>query len=523
MATKTYFIDSSEATYNDNEFAWFQSLMLTEGVIGEDDEGTLGLGVIQNTPIQDMSVLVGTGKALIEITKSGRTFKVVMENDAEAQLVITGNTTGVNRVDAVIVRLDKDATPNELKTNIATLEVVTGTGATALTDGAIDTAVGGDGWLRLANVTVADDDTDILTADIEDTRTIVYFGNGMGFSPIFIQSSDGATDENKVPALNEHGKINPSMTYEGTFGDGSDGDFDLDGVNEYSGIFTRSGNEYTLLRDLYAENIEIPTGCTLITDGWMIFVNDTLSGAGTLKFPDANAGANGTNSDGDSSSGSPGNGGASSGNGHFPNRAGTNGASTPTADVGGLGNPGGHAAQAGSVTEAASPTNAPRIPFSAAFNWGFKAVWGLDLDENGTPVHYLAPAGGQGGQMGRYQSQGGGGTAGGVGGAGGGGASGGVIWLVVRNWTGTFTIMAIGGDGGDCGTGHNGYYHIGQSTGGAGGAGGVVVIFFRNKTWTGSYNLAGGTAGANAGGSYDYAAAGTSEDGDDGVSYEIQI
>jgi len=185
MATKVYFINSPDAEYNDNEFAWFQSLMLAEGVIGDPSTGVLGLQVTQNgTP--DMSVLVSAGKALVEITKSGRTFKVVFENDASVQKTISANSSGANRVDAVIVRIDKDTDANSLKNNIGTIEVVTGSGATALTDGAIDTAVGSDGWYRLANVTVTNGDTDITTAQIADVRAKVLFNNGLSFAPVIV-------------------------------------------------------------------------------------------------------------------------------------------------------------------------------------------------------------------------------------------------------------------------------------------------------------------------------------------------
>jgi len=210
MSTKTYFINSPDASYNDNEFAWFQSLMLTEGIIGDGVTGAIGLQVIQNgTP--DMSVLVGTGKALVEVTISGRTFKVVVENDAQVQKTITANSSGSNRVDAVIVRVDKDATPNALKTNVSTIEVITGSGASALSNGAIDTAVGNDGWYRLANVTVANGDSSIITAEIADTRTIVYFSNGLAFSPLFINESQIPSPQSNavgsIPKLESDGKL----------------------------------------------------------------------------------------------------------------------------------------------------------------------------------------------------------------------------------------------------------------------------------------------------------------------------
>lgn len=210
MSIKTFFINSSLATYNEDEFAWFQSLMLTEGVIGDPTTGVLGLAVTQNgTP--DMSVLVSAGKALVELTKSGRTFKVVIVNDASEQVIVPANSSGSNRVDAIIVRVDKDAEPNALKTNITTLELVQGSGVSALSDGAITTAVGSDGWYRLANVTVASGDTAIINAEISDTRAKVAFTDGMSFDAEFISSSAGAADAGKVPVLDSEGKLDKSF------------------------------------------------------------------------------------------------------------------------------------------------------------------------------------------------------------------------------------------------------------------------------------------------------------------------
>jgi microcystin-dependent protein len=72
-----------------------------------------------------------------------------------------------------VVRVDVDAEPNLLKSNVGTIERVAGTGVSALSDGAITTALGSDGWYRLANITVSNGDTSIVTGDIADTRTKV--------------------------------------------------------------------------------------------------------------------------------------------------------------------------------------------------------------------------------------------------------------------------------------------------------------------------------------------------------------
>jgi hypothetical protein len=168
---KTFFIDSSQANYDSSEFSWLQTLLMEEGVLG-DSAGAMGLQVTQNSPA-GMSVLVSAGNALIELTKSGATWKVVLMSNTQATLAISANSSGSNRVDAVIARVDADTEPNALKNNVGTIEVVPGSGASALSDAAIDAAVGADGWIRLADVTVPNAASTIVTGNIADARVQV--------------------------------------------------------------------------------------------------------------------------------------------------------------------------------------------------------------------------------------------------------------------------------------------------------------------------------------------------------------
>ena len=323
-----------------------------------------------------------------------------------------------------------------------------------------------------------------------------------------VTGNDGTISTDFIPVSITQAYSKASAFY----GDGSDGDLVIAG-----------GATTTLTADAYYNDLTV--NGLLVTNGFRVFVAGTLDGTGKIKVPDANDGGAGTNGTDNGSTQTQGVAGASYATGVFPNRAGTNGSTAPTVDVGGLGNPGGTAWHGGGRTQSLAPYNSVGIPFVASFNYGMTAspVWGVDFTGTSTMHAYLAPAGGQGGQSGVISSNAGGGTQGGAGGAGGGGASGGVVWIVANVWAGSFTIEALGGDGGDAGDSLNGYYTVGQSTGGAGGAGGVSVVFYGTKTWTGTYNLAGGTAGAVGGGTYDTSAGGNSEDGDDGVSYEISF
>jgi len=131
-----------------------------------------------------MSVNVAIGNAVIETVRSGVTFKVFIFNTAVENLAIGNNAGGTNRVDAIVLKLSRTTEPNALMNNVAELVVVEGSGATALSDGAIDTALGSDyDWIRLADVTVEPAETIIQNADIADTRVRVKTTDAVQYSP----------------------------------------------------------------------------------------------------------------------------------------------------------------------------------------------------------------------------------------------------------------------------------------------------------------------------------------------------
>lgn len=179
MAQKAYIIGGNLARYTDEEFSAIQTELYSEGVFnanGTNDD----LLVDERAAGANMSVDVNTGKCLIEFTKNGFVWKVIAYNNAVENLTIASNSSGSNRLDAIVMTLDAVTEPNALKNNIAALEVVTGSGATALTDGAIDSALGHTNWYRLADVTVANGATSIVTANISDTREAIRIGRDDG-------------------------------------------------------------------------------------------------------------------------------------------------------------------------------------------------------------------------------------------------------------------------------------------------------------------------------------------------------
>jgi len=188
MSTKAFFLNGNDAYYGQDEWNYVQKILFEQGILhteGATWNDFIDLEVIQNgTP--DMSVDVKVGASVVEITKTGETFKVFAFNLDQTNLAITNNISGANRLDAIIMRIDVDVDPNALLNNIATVEVITGTSAVALTDGAIQTAIGSDGFIRLADVTVTNGATTVVTANIADTRTRSGFNDSILFNPTTI-------------------------------------------------------------------------------------------------------------------------------------------------------------------------------------------------------------------------------------------------------------------------------------------------------------------------------------------------
>ena len=282
--------------------------------------------------------------------------------------------------------------------------------------------------------------------------------------------------------------------YEGLvfYGDGSDGAYTLNGTNDYTGVFSRSGSNYTQLRDIYASSLTIDSGSTLDPDGWRIFVSGTLSNAGTI-YRNGRVGATGGNAqagvqtipaggvgltdDGSNALGGSASGGA--GARGVLNAAGVSG-TAGTAEYGEGGS--GGASGAGEYSDLGGLGGAVRA--STAVNVRKFRTVGTTMNWN---FIYLI-GGGCGGSGGG--SGGGDITRGACGGAG--GSGGGVIGIWAKTLTNTGTISANGGAGG---AGGNTDGASGAGGGGGGGGGGFIYIIYDTIT-TGTITATGGTGGA---------------------------
>lgn len=323
------------------------------------------------------------------------------------------------------------------------------------------------------------------------TNILVNINMAVGYPTEFVTTSAGAGDANKGVVLSSNGKLDPSVVsseLSAYFGDGSDGSVVLNGTNTYS-FLTKVGNVYTMQRDTYFNDVSISTGCELVSDGWLISINGTLGGEGTINWGVPSNGSNGTNS-------VNGAGAVANGSGRFKTTPGGTGGSNSGGSQGTAGQLGGTSGKGADWVNGGGAALAVTTQYVKIGTMAYNTLNGFDL-ASGATFNFKAYLGGSGG---------GGGGSNSTGDRGGGGGSGGApLVILVRNWTGTVTLKSIGGNGG------NGYSSAG---GGGGGGGGTVVVIYYTKTWTGSYVLTGGTFGTGGSG-------GTN--GGTGVSREYQI
>jgi hypothetical protein len=250
-------------------------------------------------------------------------------------------------------------------------------------------------------------------------------------------------------------------------GDGSDGACVLDGATEFP-FATRSGNEYSLTRDVFATTFTVNEGKTLRPGGYRVFATTSITNKGTIVYNGLAGAANGTKGAAvgqgplaETRAGGEGATGAGS--------AGTNGGlGAGKAGAGGLGSSGAGGAAGTLLTEATAHYRSPQGVLTGQqwYAGGSRPVGG-------------APGGGGGGGDGTHKG-------------GGGGAGGGMVVLISPTVTNTGAIEANGGNGGTPTEGN---------CGGGGPGGGGIILIYTTSPWTntGTTSVVAGTKGSGVG------------------------
>jgi hypothetical protein len=268
-----------------------------------------------------------------------------------------------------------------------------------------------------------------------------------------------------------------AITATAIFGDGSDGAQTFDGTTTILGLVP-SASTYTLTRDIYLASSTINNGVTILTAGFKIFCNGTLTNNGTIQANGqaGSAGGAGVTAGSATFTGSSGSGGT--GGNNAVGNSGTNSSSTFAPNIGAVGGAGGAATNAGGaagiiLTPAATMGNVHGLPQALSGS-------ALTTVDNASAIRSFS--GGTGG--------GGGGSSAVTATGGTGGAGGFIVGIYAKTLNnGSGTIEALGGAGA-AGSG------TALNAGGGGGGGGGVVILVYNTLTAGTISVAGGTPGA---------------------------
>lgn len=268
------------------------------------------------------------------------------------------------------------------------------------------------------------------------------------------------------------------------YGDGSDGTLTFDGSSTVLGISpvtAGSRYNYTLTRDITAENITINSTVDLLPNGFRIYVRNklTIQTNATINMNGGNANGS-TAGPGYTNLGSLNVSGIAGAAGKTQNgaaQAGTSATAGPTnvlvATTGGNGG-----AVSGGVSGAGGTSTIIAAGLSGDLTYIAKQLFFATTGKAGLN-NYYSINGGPGG--------GGGAIAGSTGASGGGGAGGGAVLICAYELDNSGTISANGGNGGNA-TGD-------PAGGGGGGGGGWVSVVTRFLTKQGTITANGGSAG----------------------------
>lgn len=282
----------------------------------------------------------------------------------------------------------------------------------------------------------------------------------------------------------------------GRFGDGSDGDVVLDGVNTFSWASLVS-DVYTLSRDVFFNDVDISSGVTVHTNGFRFLAKGTVSGEFIIENDGHDGTGTGSASGGDSGDGGSlkGTGGAG-GDGAFSSTPATAGSTVASNSLGGAGGDGA-TVTTGTGVGGGGGTTTPPDANAGPYRGVPTAHQGYLIGLSSGTATLSALQGGAGG--------GGGGEFSAVSGGGGGGG-GGVAVVACQSFdlSGNSSITCRGGDG-----------HAGGNSsagGGGGGGGGLLFLTYIGLTLNGhtlTRDCAGGAGGGTGGAQGDAGDAGT--------------
>lgn len=176
-----FFLNSANRVYNDRELNKVPGILFGDGVFNTV-AATLaawrsGGDLLVEAAGGSMNITARPGSASVEVLSEGEAQRVIITEENQLSAAVAANVGLAQRNDAVVLRVLQSVitgdTLNVDGDNAVALTVISGSSATELTDSEISIALGGDPFVRLANILVPLSATEITPDMITDARSLV--------------------------------------------------------------------------------------------------------------------------------------------------------------------------------------------------------------------------------------------------------------------------------------------------------------------------------------------------------------
>ena len=186
-----FFLNSTNRIYNDEELNTLSKILFSDGVFNTlqvtralwETDGDFFIEPAGGN--MNVTSKAGVASVSLDITVGSDTTtqQAIIKEDLQLSATVANNATLAIRNDAVVLRIDQsiidDDELNVAGSNAVSLVVVSGNSATELTDTEITVALGSDKFIRLANIAVPLNATEITASMITDARSLTEMSRSL--------------------------------------------------------------------------------------------------------------------------------------------------------------------------------------------------------------------------------------------------------------------------------------------------------------------------------------------------------
>lgn len=176
-----FFLNSKTRIYNDTELNQLSRILFSNGVFNTK-QSTMAIwkesgDFSVDASGESMTVSAKAGVATVAVMSEGKVQQAIINEASPITAIVANNPSLAVRNDTVVLRvlqsvINSDSL-NEEGSNAVSLVVVSGNGANPLTDSEISLVLGGDPFVKLANILVPMSATSITQSMVTDKRSIV--------------------------------------------------------------------------------------------------------------------------------------------------------------------------------------------------------------------------------------------------------------------------------------------------------------------------------------------------------------